>query len=194
MPNYKNSTTEDFIKSCGSRELSEDIGEITDYIKKLKYKRREVETNIENGFASISTPDFIYFINIEQLDEEPSEYILTRTLEEFKDSQIIDSDKFNSIFEKSFDELKFDLSKSINIENLIDHVEDLENDKIKVDYDHNNLNWCTIKIEGLEYDIVVEPNSISITYYRMTSPLNLIKAFEKTHNTLLNTPELKILE
>ncbi|WNH13861.1 caspase family protein [Thalassobellus suaedae] len=194
VPNYKNSTTEDFIKSCSLREIFEDIGEITDSIKKLNYKRKEVETNIENGFASISTPDFTYFINIEQLDEEPSEYILTRTLEEFKDSQIIDSDKFNSIFEKSFDELKFDLSKSIDIENLIDHIEDLENDKIKVDFDHNNLNWCKINIEGLEYDIVVEPNSISITYYRMTSPFNLIKAFEKTHNTLLNTPELKILE
>lgn len=193
VPNFKNSTTDDFVKKCGVKEIKEELEEVTSSINELKYRRKEVETIVENGFASITTPDFTYFVHIDQLDDEPGEYSLTRTLDEFKNSSIIDSEKFNSIFEKSFDRLKFDLSNEMDIESLIDQIEDLENDKIKVEYNHADLTWCLIKIDGLDYDVKVEPNSISITYYRMTSPLILIEAFEKTHNALLNVHELKLL-
>ena len=187
------SGADSFINSISESEIKDEITQITKRISEIGYKRKQVESIFENGQGSISTPDFLYSVTISQNESNPSEYKITRLLEGFQNSEIIQNDIFNDIFSKHFEELNFQVSTDINIEELIDKVEGLEDESITVDFDHTDTTWCKLVLEGLEYQVYVDKHSIAITYYRRTSPKGLSEAFQQTYEKLSQTKELKLL-
>lgn len=196
VPNYIGSTPNGFIQDKGSSIIEEEINSLSAEIKdKLNYKRAEIRPSTDKGGGSIETPDFDYSITISQSETEAGLYIITRKLENFRNSEIIFNADFNDIFSGYFDNLVFDLSKRINITELVDKIEALEEDSpIKVSYNPADLSKCRIDIDGLDYSINVTTDSISITSDYQTAPENLINAFKETHKAILSNPELKMLE
>ncbi|WP_409415729.1 caspase domain-containing protein [Flavobacterium sp. PS2] len=196
VPTYVGATPNGFIQELANKIIEDEISYLSESLKKeLGYKRVEIRPSTDKGSGSIETPDFDYTITITQSESNPSEYVVIRSLENFKNSDIVKNSGFNKVFSRHFNKLTFDLSKSIKIENLIDKVEALEeNSPITVDYNPSNLNSCKIFIEGLDYEIFVESNSISITTTYETSPEKLINAFRETHKAILQNPKLKMLE
>lgn len=196
IPNYIGSSPTKFIQEIGSKMIEDEIAEISERIKKsLKYKRAELKVSVYNGSGSIETPHFDYNIAISQSEENAGEYIIIRSLENFKDTEIVNKAEFNSIFSSHFDCLNFELNSTIDTEELIDKIEALESSSpISVDYNPTNLSNCKIIIDGLDYEILVDTNSISIKTNYDTNPERLIKAFKETHKVILTNPELKILE
>lgn len=196
VPNYIGSTPNNFIQEIGSTIIEKEIDELGVEVKdKLKYKRTEIRSSTDNGGGSIETPDFDYSISISQSEVTSSEYILTRKLENFRNSEIVTNPEFNKIFSHYFDNLVFDLSKPINIIELIDKIEALEEDSsIKVNYNPSDLSNCKIEFDGLNHSIDVTQYSISINSEKRTNPQQLINAFRETRKILLSNPELKLLE
>ena len=194
IPTDVHTATQSFVSSISGAEIKEEITQITSRLKELGYKLRQVDTFVESGQGSINTPDFLYSVVVEQNEENPKEYVLTRVLEGFQNSEILQNKIFNDIFSKHFDELNFRLDKEVEIEQLIESIEELDNEGIEVDFDFTDTTWCRIKIEGLEYEVLVKENTISITYYRMTNPIGLTEAFKETYEKLLSTTDIKLLE
>lgn len=194
VPNNHGKATDNFVKTVGAQLIADDIEELSKKIHKLiKYKRADMRVTVDFGSGSIETKDFDYNINIEQSEDNPEEYILTRRLENLKNPEIASSEVLNRIFDSHFDKISFETDKHINISTLIDRIEALDNPKITVDYTPGDMSECIIEIEGLEYAIQVNPVSINITSEFQTSPEELIQAFNKTRVILIKNPELKLL-
>lgn len=196
VPTYLGSTPNGFIKDIGSQIIEEEISTLSEAIKKaLNYKRLDIRATTDRGGGSIETPDFDYSITIEQSETDPGEYIITRSLENFKNSDIVTNPEFNAVFSRHFDKLTFELNKRINVSALIDKIEAFEKGSpITVDYNPSDTSTCKILIEGLNYEIEVDAASLSITTNYETSPERLITAFKETHKAILSNPELKMLE
>jgi hypothetical protein len=196
VPTYVGSSPKKFVQEIGSKIIENEISEISEEIKKsLKYKRTELKVSVYDDGGSISTPHFDYNIAITQSEKDAGEYIIVRSLENFKDSEIVCNPKFNSIFSRHFDRLNFELKSSINIEELIDKIEAMDSSSsISVDYNSNDLSNCKIIIEGLDYEILVDIDSISIKTNYDTNPERLINAFKETHRAILSNPELILFE
>ena len=196
VPTYIGSTPNGFIQDIGAQIIEDDIVSISEAIKKaLHYKRTEIRATTDKGGGSIETPDFDYSISISQSESDPGEYIVVRSLENFKNSEIVINPDFNKVFSNHFDKLTFDLNRPIKVVALIDKIESLDKGSpITVDYNPVDPTSCKILIEGLNYDVIVDGNSISIATSFETSPERLITAFKETHKALLLNPELKMLE
>lgn len=196
VPTYQGSTPNGFIQDIGSQIIEQEISSLSDAIKKaLGYKRLDLRATTDKGGGSIETPDFDYSITIEQSATDPGEYVITRSLENFKNSDVVTNPEFNAVFSRHFDKLSFELNKRINVTALIDKIEALDKGSpITVDFNHADMSTCKILIEGLNYEIVVDAASLSITTNYETSPERLITAFKETHKAILSNPELKMLE
>lgn len=196
VPTYVGSSPKKFIQEIGSKIIEDEISEISKQIKKsLKYKRTELEVSVYDDGGSISTPNFDYNIAITQSEKDAGEYIIKRSLDNFKDSEIVSNPIFNSIFSRHFDRLNFELKSDIDIEELIDKIEAMDsNSSISVDYNPNDLSNCKIIIDSLDYEILVYIDSISIKTNYNTNPERLINAFKETHKAILSNSELTLLE
>lgn len=193
VPKENSHYAESFITKVAKSEIKEEIESISNQLKKLNYKRKQKEVFVNEGAGSISTPDFLYSVIIQQSTEDPSDYVMIRQMEGLKNSKIIDNSEFNEIFSNHFDELRFQIGNKIDIEALIDRVEDLDNENIDVVYDDADLSYCVLKISGIAEEILVRSDSISITYYIKTSPRNLALAFKESYKAISNTKELQLL-
>lgn len=196
VPTYVGSSPRKFIQEIGAKIIEDEISEISKEIKRaLSYRRTELKVSVYDGGGSVTTPHFDYNISISQSEDDAGEYIVVRSLENFKDNEVVLNPEFNKVFSRHFDRLNFELNNSIDIEELIDKIESFPNDSpISVDYDSTNLSNCKIIIEGLDYEIYVDVDSISIRTNYDTNPEKLINAFKETHKLLQTNPELKLLE
>lgn len=52
---------------------------------------------------------------------------------------------------------------------------------------------CTIMIEGLPYELIVDEYSISIVCNKKTDPKSLANAYMETRNLLATTPGMMLL-
>lgn len=196
VPIYIGSSPNRFIQEIGSEIIEEEISEISKEIKEnLNYKRTELKVSVYDGGGSITTPHFDFNIAITQSEDDAAEFIITRSLENFKDNDIVLKPEFNKIFSRHFNRLNFELNRAIDVEEFIDNIENMENDSpISVEYDLTDLSNCIVTIDGLDYKIYVDTDSISIRTDYDTNPEKLIIAFRETHKALLSNPELNLLE
>jgi hypothetical protein len=195
VPNAVGSWQNSFVQDISFSIIKNEISELSREIKdNLLYKRTEIRVTQENGFGLIETSDFDYIVTIDQSDTDPEEYIITRKLENFKNSEIVFNPTFNEIFSSYFDCLSFDLNKEIDVNFLIDKIEELDSNKLQVEYNPSNMQSCEIIIEGLDHTIKVTSHSITITSAFQTSPDELINSLKETQRAVLSIPELKLLD
>lgn len=194
VPDYHDQGTDNFVKKAGKKIVKGICDEISNELKrKLKYKRRELEVEQSEGFASIITPDFDYFIEINHSESNYDEYFITNRIENFKNSNIINNNDFNKIFDKKFDTLNFELSKKINIDGIIDFVENIENEQITVEYSPSDNSNCTLTFDSFDNKIHVTEYSIKIKSDVKVNPSSLINSYLKMRQLLLNYPDLKLI-
>ena len=195
VPKYIGHATRNFVRGIAAELIKEEISDLSKKIREnIEYKRADIIATADSGSGSIETPHFDYSITVEQSEDEPSEYILVRRLENLTDPNLASSTALSKIFSRHFDKLSFETENVINITDLIDRIEDLKDSAFKVYYDDADLSSCQIKIDGLDYEIFVDLSSINVTYPYHTNPGNLVTAFQETRTALQQNPELKLLE
>jgi hypothetical protein len=196
VPTSVNYKTDNFIKKIGASIITDEISELSqEVISRLKYKLRQVDAYSDNGAGVISTPDFTYSMEIILSPQEPQQYLLIRKLSNFRSSEMALNPEFNEIFSNHFERLEFALSRRIDIEKFIHNFEDLEDiENIELEYNPSDLTSCIVLVKGLAYEVLVTPDSLSITSNIKTSPEKLINAYRNAHKALLSNPTLKLLE
>ena len=184
-----------WIKSIAYDLIKSELDDVARILKeKLKYKRKDIsDTLIEDGRGQLVTNDFDYIVSVEQSDEDPGTFVLTRSIENFKNSEILSNPLFNEIFEDTFNELQFFLSKKVNVDDLIDIVEQIDNDElVKVRYNSMDTTSCKIFLPEFTGYILVEERAFCIIEKTKTSPKNLVLNFQNVYQQLgsLGLPKL----
>ena len=186
-----------WIKKISTDLIEEELNQVANTLRqKLKYKRNDIEEPIiDEGGGQLITIDFDYVISISQSKEHADMYILTRSIENFKNTDILSNKEFNAIFSSAFDNLEFYLTKKINVEEIIDRIEEIDNeDLISVKYDRTNTKNCTINVSGFEGDIFLSERLFRITVDNKESPQNLVLLCQTGYQALLGQGIQKMLE
>jgi len=186
-PKSIDSYHENWIKLISQKLIEEELNEIGDHLKsKLKYKRKDVPTPVvENGWGELSTPDFDYVIQITQSKERADYYILTRSIENFSNSEILTNPEFNEVFKNKFDQIEFTLSEELNVEEVIDKIEEIDNeDLISVYYERTDPSKCTVSLKDLAGTIELTDKTCKINFNRKSAPEQLVLQFKKVYEAL----------
>ena len=195
-PKSIDSYGDNYIKNVGNSLVDEEITSLSESLRKqFKYKRKEIEAYAEDGTGAINTPDFTYTLEIRQSDKSPDEYLLIRKLKHFKNSELVFTPEFNSIFSDFFNVLKFELQNEIDIEEIIDKIESLDiGDNIVLDFNPKDLDSFTLTVKGSNKRLKFTRNTISIRSSNKTSPDKLINAFRDSYKAIMSNPNLKMLK
>lgn len=185
-----------WIKRIAHDLLKQEIDETAANIKKaLGYKRKDIlSAGVDDGVGEIITKDFDYFVVIQQDSDDAAGYLLTRSIENFKNSDILLSEEFNGLFEDLFDELQLRTKQKIDVEALIDSIEDLEDDEImSVTYDSSDTSECSVFIPTINMTIEVTANSITMKSDHKQSPLQLVDGLKACNAQLATHDVVKMI-
>lgn len=193
VPDQVNHTTERFVARIGYNDLKKVVEDLYQSIKEnFKYKRQDVELNIQEGEAGINCKDFDVDIFLSIKPDDPSEYLLEIQVGNFHSQGVVLEKAFNDVFANKLDSLNFAFGQPINVKKIIDNIEKINSEEISVKFPAN-CDSCAITINGLEAEIKIEQNYFSIIMYNKTKPVELVKNFFKAQSLLVNTHHLKEL-
>lgn len=176
-----------WIKKIADEDIAIDLDRVANLLRsKLNYKRKDIrDPLIEDGYGQLVTDEFDYVIGIEQTKDKAGMYELTRTIENFRNSEILSNPIFNEIFSTSFNELKFTFKK-INVEKIIDLVESIDDaEKIDVKYKSSDTTSCSIYLKDFNGYLKVTENSFSIRAVYAKSPQKLIDECQTIYKNIL---------
>lgn len=183
-PKNIDSYHEKYIQKIAYDLLVQEIDSIAKLLKtNLRYKRKDIEEPIfEDGTGQITTTDFDYIVRVTQSPRKASQYILTKSIENFRNSNILTREEFNQIFEETFNELELIRSKKIIVIDVIDLIEEIDDGHvIRVEYENSDLSQCRIYISGLSGSIYVTESGIKLISEYKQSPRELILSFQQAY-------------
>lgn len=99
---------------------------------------------------------------------------------------------FNKVFADYFEDLTFEVTKGIDIEDLIDQLEERDSDAIKIDYP-SDCSYCDLTVKGSDLRIQITSGSLTIHVRKATSPRQLLLAFFDVQQKLAGSPVSKAL-
>ena len=192
IDDYHNS----WVKKIATELIEEELNEIAEELRtKMKYKRKDVEEPVvEDGAGQLRTIDFDYVLSISQSSSHADRYVLTRSIENFKNTNILADEVFNEVFEGYFDRIEFRFNQKLNVEKIIDDIEDIDDEtKISVKYDRINTRRCTILLAGFDGKIHLSERTFRITANKKASPQSLVLACQRGYQSLISYGVPKML-
>jgi hypothetical protein len=190
IPDRIGTNQDQFVKVISGDMVKNEITEISLAIKnKLKYTRKQLKSDFQDGYGWLETPDFHYTVEVRQSADDSTMYELVRQIDNMEDDSMINNPLFNEVFDNWFTSLRFEFDKPIDVEEWIDKFEERGLD---VKYNPVSPETCTLSLEGLDTDIIISVDSVDIFFTYPASPLELIAAYKKTA-IHLETSEINLL-
>lgn len=180
-----------FICDLANSEMDDDLQEVFAAMRKnygLKRKEISVDGPTE-GRGVITTPFFNYEIQIQQDADEPSKVTWTRSITEINEPARIFAGPFDEVFGHQFSVLELETEEQLDLETIVDHIEDLEVDTVKVDYD-KDLTWCEIQILNSITTVLLQDELIRVISRQEVAPQTLIESFLEIQNQFIDTLNL----
>lgn len=188
IPDGVSGASQSFVDDISQEEVKDEFNAVFERIRDtMDYKRRDIIAK----HGRIVTPDFEFSVTCEQDRDNPGSALITRQLINISPA-IVENDAFNEVFADYFDELTFDFNKAVNIEELIDRIEDLDSDKIEIEYP-SDCSHCDIEIEGSPLKIRITPGNLTVQTQRPVSPKLLVETFFEAQKQLSATPVIKAI-
>ena len=178
---------ENWIKLISQKLIEAELDEVFTSLKsEFKYKRKDIQVSeVSEGIGEITTLDFDYVIRVSQSKTDSSTYVITRSIENFKNSEILASPKFNQLFDKAFDEVEFYIRGNFNIEEIIDKIEDIDDPNlIDVNYSATDPTKCTIILKDFPGTIVIDKKVLRIIANKKGSPEQMLLTFKKAYEAI----------
>lgn len=180
VPDAVNATTNAFLAKLAADELAEE-GEACFQRARtlLNYKRKDLTLDLAAGAATLSAKDFSLAIVYSLSEDNPAEYLVTRSLENLRNADFLSLPQTDELLGGLFNEVNFQLSRGAPVENVIDAVEglgDRAGSAMSVTYP-SNCATCTLAVEGVDAEVRYEPHELSIVFPRTAPPGALWTSF-----------------
>lgn len=178
IPGESNDRTAGFVSRLAGTDINDELEtRFTEFRTAFRLKRTELTVmDADNGVGMIQTPWFDYQIIAAQCVEDPTMVTWRRVLCTFRHPEKLAAAETTSVFGSSFDRVEFLPVHPVDISALVDHIEDLEQEPISLEYDRH-CTFCVIHIRGQQSLMRVTPECISFISTTPTSPGRLLIAF-----------------
>ena len=182
-----------FLGKIGAEEIAKDLDSVFHKLRSaFGFKRREltVMDPIE-GSGMIGTPGFDYRIEL-LLDLDSTEHVVwRRSVNRLQQPDLLFSDSFHSVFGDTLAELNIELTESLDIASIIDHVEDLGGDECSVEYDRD-ATWCEIRSVDSRSKLRIDGTGISVNGHDRLGPAELFQCYWQLQKQFLATIDLPV--
>ncbi len=142
----------------------------------LKTKRKELTLEVTSPGAMLTAKDFIFEISYALEPDDPGRFGGQHLLHDLRGERV-GAAAFDRLFAGLFNEIVFDLTKGVSVEEVIDAVEELdESGGMTVDYPAD-CSHCVLRVAGVEAEVFCDGSSLRMTFPRAGGPSELIEAF-----------------
>ena len=185
VPEEANETTRSFVLSIGSKELNDYANSVhSDLKKEFSYKRQDLSLDIDDGSATIISPDFRIDIEMGIDDEDPSRYFISTEATNISNPAAVTDEAFANTFEETFDQLVLESTGTVDVRGIIDAVEAVDDASVvSVDYPASS-DECTIDIPGYDARLRFSGSQLTISLRRGASVRALLACFRLLPNVL----------
>jgi hypothetical protein len=189
VPEYKSSTAEGFISSISEKEVKEQMENVSSSLRNLlKLRRKDFEITIEGGYSLFECPYFNYDYSIELQEEDPSTVVFTGRLTPIDiDKLIAISSEIDSCFPEWFDTLIYNLSKSLNLNQLIDRIEENDDEAMEdfeIDYD-TEVTYIEFFSKKLGRTVIIKPHEVEFSFNAQEDIPDMLEGLKELSNQLL---------
>ena len=147
-------------------------------------RRKEIEIHIDEfGFAALETKKLRYVEKYEQNPKSPELVAHEKCLDELDDLNIVTNPDFDVVFGPSFTSLDFDFDITLDVEDLIDAFEELDDQRLSLDY-NLNATECTLSVASVKEKLLITDSRIRVFSWLPTSGLSLFNEAANYQNIL----------
>jgi hypothetical protein len=188
IPDRVNMSSHTFIAKLAEEELTADLNHMFKQLRTaFAFKRTQMQVvDAKDGTGTIATPSFSYSISVDQDQVIPANAVWRRTLESIKDSDCLFTDAFSVVFDGMFNTLQYRTDCPVDMERLIDGLEDLDDKRIEIEYDHD-VTECNLTIEGIAANIQVTSRTLQVIHSLPKSPSYILRSFMAIQSALLGS-------
>lgn len=188
VPDALNAATVAFLAKLCADELA---AEGEDYFQKVRaafgYKRAELALEVAAPHATVTARDFTFTLHYALADYNPAEFILTRTLLQFRTPETLARPELDDVFAGQFTGLVFDLGRGVQVEAVIDAVEALERGSpLAVSYP-SHCEHCVLTVEDVAAQVWCNGATLELQFPRRGSPRELLREFEAVRSAFALT-------
>jgi len=178
VPTDVSDYTRSFVAGLTTAELTEELDlRFAEFRKQFKFKRVDMEVqDPSDGCAAIITPQFEYRISIALDQDDPTMYVFRRQVSKINGPDAIMTESFSTVFGNVFNAMEVNPPVSINVEDFIDSMEELDKPTLKLNFDRT-ATWCQLTIAAVQGELTVESDEISILLEQARPPAKLLEAF-----------------
>lgn len=187
IPDSVSPSNEAFIAKLAATDLGEDLDQRFAALKSA-FSFKRVDLNVSGpaeGAGTIITPYFSYHVQVSLNPANPAEVVWHRRVTDIQQPSYALSDPFAEVFTKTFDTLEFTPTEPINIETLIDRVEELEDERIQIEYDREATS-CTLSMQGVKGEIQVVKDKVKFYQGSAADPRQLVQSLVKIQQALVD--------
>lgn len=182
LPDAYHPAAQAFVRKVGHENVKELVDQFyTDIRSLFGYKRREFQYTCEDGFGCIKTPHFDLQVRIDQSPEDSKNYQLTTEIVALHNSEIATDDRFHACFRHHCETLIVEFPGSINIDEKIDAIEDIDEIAAYLTYEPDGSSF-ELRLIPLDLEIKVTESEMTFQLLTLRNLDKLIdhsqKAFE----------------
>ncbi|MDB4533866.1 hypothetical protein N9242_03270 [Vicingaceae bacterium] len=186
IPEIADKRSNEFVQRLATSELHSDLDRTFASIRKsFEFKRRDISVHgPTEGGGTIATPLFNYGIHV-TIDEANASMIRwRREISVIRDANLILTDLLSDVFGDSFSVLELPSDSDYDIAEIIDRFEEINPEKLLVDYD-KNLTRCAITFPDCATIVEVKMDAIRFCETGSVSPCQLVTSFLKIRDRLV---------
>ena len=178
VPTSSGESDHRFIADIAHNQIDADLQNVfTSLRNSYGLKRKEITVNGPvDGGGVISTAFFSYEIHVAQDSNEPGKVVWRRAVSEISEPGRVFAAPFEQVFGQRFLELELSVDEAMDLESIVDHIEDADDDSIELDYD-KDVTWIEIQIPHCAMSVVIRENSIRAISRKPVSPRELLDNF-----------------
>lgn len=193
-PTRADNAAEAFIAKISQEEIDADMNQVFQSLRRqFKFKRADMNvSNQGDGTATIITPYFNYSISVQLDGDDPSRVVWLRMVDAIKEPDKIFGDPFAAIFANVFDTVSFEPAESVDLPQLIDRLEDLEDDRLTIDYDPG-VTFCSLSVDGIDGQITVTSDLWSIVHRKANAPKSLLEALFTIQEKFVDRHDVRLI-
>ena len=188
LPQHADQYGNKFVGSLASLELEQDLEAVFQNLRNVfKLKRKELERSSPvPGCGSIETPHFTYSLNLRLLEENPAISVWERSVNQIKTPDQILTPEFAQSFEGKFDRIEFAFDQRISLEDFVDHLEEMDDERLDLKYD-SQLTGCQIRIIGINATIEVSDCVVAVVHHRLASTSEILSSFLEVKKSIVDS-------
>ncbi len=186
VPDNVNDRAQSFIGALASGTIQDDLDRVFQLLRNaFRFKRTELQTHeTDDGAGCIQTPFFRYTSCVYQNPTNASEVVWQQDISDVADPSKLLTDEFEAVFGQAFDTVEFLPTSPIVLESLIDTIEDIDDERVRLEYDRQ-LTYCEVFIEGTIAKLQVTPAALRMVYPEPANPSLLVATFFEFQDALL---------